>query len=45
MKLSVSIGASQIDDENSTSIENIIQCCDNALYSAKNSGRNRVHSL
>jgi len=43
--ITVSIGASQLDNENDTSIENIIQRCDSALYSAKNSGRNRVHSL
>ena len=42
--ITVSIGVSQLDNENDTSIENTIQRCDNALYDAKNSGRNRVHS-
>lgn len=42
--ITISIGVSQLDNEDDTSIENIIQRCDDALYSAKKSGRNRVHS-
>jgi len=42
--ITISIGASQLNNEDDTSIENIIQRCDDALYSAKKSGRNRVHS-
>jgi c-di-GMP phosphodiesterase len=41
----VSQGVSQIDHAQDTSIENILNRADKALYIAKNSGRNRVVSL
>jgi diguanylate cyclase (GGDEF)-like protein len=41
----VSLGVSQIDYSKDTSIENILNRADKALYIAKNGGRNRVASL
>lgn len=38
----VSIGVAQIDVENEANIENALKRADDALYVAKNSGRNRV---
>jgi diguanylate cyclase (GGDEF)-like protein len=41
----VSLGVSQIDYSKDTSIENILNRADEALYIAKNGGRNSVASL
>jgi len=38
----VSIGVSELDIENDRTIEDVIKRADDALYSAKNSGKNRV---
>jgi len=43
--ITISIGVSQLDNENDTTIEESIQRSDDALYSAKKNGRNRVHFL
>ena len=40
----VSIGVAQIDVENELDIEKALKRADDALYVAKNSGRNRVHT-
>lgn len=45
VKFTISLGVSQIDHSKDTSIENILNRADEALYIAKDSGRNRVTSL
>jgi diguanylate cyclase (GGDEF)-like protein len=45
IKFTVSLGVSQIDHAKDTSIENILNRADEALYIAKGTGRNRVASL
>jgi diguanylate cyclase (GGDEF)-like protein len=45
VKFTVSLGVSQIDHSQDTSIENILNRADKALYIAKNGGRNSVASL
>ena len=45
IKFTVSLGVSQIDHSKDTSIENILNRADEALYIAKDAGRNRVASL
>lgn len=41
-EITVSIGLTQLDDEKDSDIEQLILRCDKALYSAKESGRNKV---
>ena len=45
VKFTISLGVSQIDHSKDTSIENILNRADEALYIAKDSGRNKVVSL
>jgi len=42
LKFTISLGVSQIDLENETNIEVALKRADEALYEAKNSGRNKV---
>lgn len=42
IKFTVSLGVSEIDNTKDTTIESIINRADEALYSAKDEGRNRV---
>ena len=44
-KITVSIGLTQLDNEEDIDIEQLILRCDKALYNAKDSGRNRVCTL
>ncbi len=45
VKFTISLGISQIDHSQDTTIENILKRADEALYVAKNEGRNKVASL
>ncbi len=45
VNITVSLGLTQLNNENDLDIEDSILRCDKALYTAKNSGRNRVSIL